>query len=206
MKTRYRLSILILLSSASLLVGCNGGTTNNYNTIVGCQLPIFNKGIGNSMLQKWGASVKQYGSNNYSDIYIGAGYFTMDNYTSDAILLPTVSAIQREGTQEIYDYFTNFLVLNPIMSLPAPESNVFASLGCGYGGASGYYDFITNPGTAQESIVHARFTFIYKYESQPFNEAFIVEFGSQMGQTISQTNAPGWYVWAQHSSALPVDH
>ena len=67
------------------------------------------------MLQKWGTSAEQYGTNNFPDEYVGAGYFTMNNYTPDAVLLPTVSAIQRDGTQEIYSYFTHFLVLIQIM-------------------------------------------------------------------------------------------
>ena len=206
MKSTTKLSLLVLLS-ASLIVGCNSGTTNNYNTtIVDCQLPTFNESIGNYMLQKWGASAEQYGTNNFADEYVGAGYFTMSNYTPDAVLLPTVSATQREGTQEIYSYFTHFLILNPIMSLPNPESNVFAALGCGYGGANGYYDFVTNPNTAQESIVHARFTFIYKYESQPFSETVIIESGNNIGNVMTQTNSPGWYIWAQHSSTLPNSH
>ena len=92
------------------------------------------------------------------------------------------------------------------MSIPNTESNIFEELGCGYGGGSGYYDFVTNPGTQSESTVHARFTFVYKYESQPFTESFLVESGANVGQVKSQTNAPGWYVDTQHSSILPGGH
>lgn len=89
------------------------------------------------------------------------------------------------------------------MSLPNVESNVFASLGCGYGGASGYYDFVVYPVTVNESTVHARFTFIYKYESQTFDESVLIESGPMTGQTVTQTNLPGWYIYTQQSSILP---
>jgi hypothetical protein len=201
--------LALIIASTLALSACNGSTTNNYNTtIIECQLPTFTESIGNYMLSKWENSVQYFSpsTNNYPDVYIGSGYFTMSNYTPDAILLPTVSAEQRDGTQAIYNYFTHFLELNPIMSLPNPESNVFAALGCGYGGANGYYDFVTSQGTPQESTVHARFTFIYQYESQPFTETFIVGSGSSIGQIKTQTNSPGWYIWAQHSSTLPGGH
>lgn len=73
-------------------------------------------------------------------------------------------------------------------------------------GGNGYYDFVINPGTLSESTVHARFTFVYKYESQPFTESFTVESGASVGQIKAQTNAPGWYILGQHSSILPVDN
>lgn len=205
MLKKRNLSLLLLLAAPLLTIGCNGGTTNNYynNTVVDCQLPTFNESIGNYMLQKWGSSAIEYGTNNYPDQYTGAAYFTMNNYTPDAVLLPTVSDIQKVGTQRIYNYFTKFLQLNPVMSLPNPESNVFSAFGCGYGGANGYYNFIINPNTPQESSVQARFTFIYKYESQPFSESVVVSGGPQVGTIITQINPPGWYIWTQNSSALP---
>lgn len=211
MKKQNCRNLLLAISGLVILAGCNGGTTNNYtnNTIVDCYLPTFTPAIGSYLLTQWGKSVQNYSPNNFSggDVYVGAGYFTMSNYTSDATLLPTVSSVQREGTQELYNYFTHFLALNPVMSIPNAESNVFVQLGCGYGGGNGYYDFVvTNPDTQVESTVHARFTFLYKYESQPFTESFTVESGASIGQVKTQTNAPGWYVWAQHSSALPDGH
>ena len=207
MKKQHFKGLLLAISGLVILVGCNSGTTNN-NTIVDCQLPTFTPEIGSSLLTQWGKNVQAYSPANYSggDVYVSAGYFTMTNYTPDAILLPTVSSTQREGTQELYNYFTHFLALNPVMSIPNAESNIFEELGCGYGGGSGYYDFVTNPGTQSESTVHARFTFIYKYESQPFTESFLVESGANVGQVKSQTNAPGWYVDTQHSSILPGGH
>ncbi len=208
-KQNYK-SLLLTASALFILTACNGGTTNNYtnNTIVDCQLPTFTPEIGSYLLTQWGNSVQAYSPANYSggDVYVSAGYFAMTNYIPDAVLLPTVSSIQREGTQELYEYFTHFLALNPVMSIPNAESNVFEQLGCGYGGGNGYYDFVTNPGTLSESTVHARFTFVYKYESQPFTESFTVESGASVGQIKAQTNAPGWYILGQHSSILPVDN
>ena len=156
-------------------------------------------------LLNWGNGLQLYSVNSIPDVYLGAGYFTMTYYTPDAILQPTVSPVQREGTQEIYDYFTHFLVTNPIMSIPSPESNVAMDLGCGYGGYVGYYDFEQYSGTNKQTTTNARFSFTYKYMETAFTSSFIVESGSQMGQTITQTNQPGWYIYQQQSSALPIE-
>lgn len=198
--------ILLCLFPALILTACNGGsTTNNYNTIADCQLPAFNSHVGADLLNAWGVGLQTYNAANNADVEVSAGYFTMSFYTPDAILLPTVSYIQRYGTQEVYDYFTHFLANNPVMTLPNTESNIFVPLGCGYGGADGYYNFTLNPDTPQESAVSARFTFIYKFESQSFTEQFTVADGPDAGRVITQTNLPGWYVLSQQSSALPIN-
>jgi hypothetical protein len=189
---------------ATILAACSSGSTTVNTTIVQCNLPIFTPQIGQELLDSWAAGLQKYSANNNPDIYSSAGYFTMSYYTNDATLLPTVSSQQRDGTQQIYNYFIGFLAKNPVMSLPKSESTTFTPLGCGYGAADGYYDFILNPDTTNEThIVNARFTFVYGYESQPFNEQAVVESGPSMGQTITQTNKPGWYIFIQQSSVLP---
>lgn len=175
------------------------------NAAPACTIPAFNKQTAEQMLTNWGNGLQLYSVNTIPDVYLGAGYFTMTYYTPDAILQPTVSPIQREGTQEIYNYFTHFLVTNPIMSIPSPESNVAMDLGCGYGGYAGYYDFLQYVGTDKQKTTNARFTFIYKYMETSFTSSFMVESGSQVGQTITQTNQPGWYIYQQQSSALPIE-
>ncbi len=205
-KTIISSFLLLLISTA--LVACNGGSTtnNSYYSNDSCSLPTFNEATGQKLLSSWNDGLQMYNANTYgySGVESSAAYFTMSYYAPDAVLLPTVSYVQRSGTQEIYNYFTHFLLKNPQMSLPQPDSIVFAPLGCGYGGADGYYDFrITDPDTLVESTVHARFTFIYKYESQSFAESVNIEAGSMAGQTVTQTNLPGWYVYVQQSSMLP---
>jgi hypothetical protein len=64
-------------------------------------------------------------------------------------------------------------------------------LSCGYDGASGYYKFVVNPETVNESNVSARFTFVYKYESQIFSDSGVIESGSMTAQTVSQINPLG---------------
>lgn len=199
MKIKF-LALLPILT----LVACNSGTTVNNNEAAACSIPAFNKQTAQQLITAWGNGLQLYGVNTISDVYLGAGYFTMTYYTPDAILQPTVSPIQRQGTQEIYDYFTHFLATDPVMSLPAPESNVAMDLGCGYGGYAGYYNFLQYPGTPEQRVVHARFTFIYMYMEQSFTSSFITESGPESGQTITQTNQPGWYVYEQHSSILPT--
>lgn len=199
------LAIIPLVGVGLTACGSGGGTTTNNYYPDDCNAPTFNSTTGQQLLDSWGEGLQTYNANTYGDIGVesSAAFFTMSYYAPEAVLLPTVSFIQREGTQEIYDYFTHFLAKNPVMSLPNLESNVFMQLGCGYGGASGYYNFVVNPGTVNESTVNARFTFVYKYESQTFNESAVIESGPMTGQTVSQTNLPGWYIDTQQSSILP---
>ena len=198
------LAIIPLVGVGLTACGSGGTTTNNYYPD-DCNAPTFNSTTGQQLLNSWGEGLQTYNAEVYGDIGVesSAAFFTMSFYVPEAVLLPTVSFVQREGTQEIYNYFTHFLAKNPVMSLPNLESNVFMQLGCGYGGASGYYNFVVYPGTINESTVNARFTFIYKYESQTFNESVVIESGPMAGQTVSQTNLPGWYIDTQQSSILP---
>lgn len=172
-----------------------------------CDAPVFDKETAINLLDAWGhGAVKYRAFATNVDPYKVAGQFTMTYYTPEATLLPTVSPVQREGTQEIYDYFVGFLSNNPEMNIAYPEHMMAYQLGCGFGSAAGYYDFkLTNHATNQTSIAHARFTFVYEYKSEPFETFFEVESGIDKGKIIKQTNPAGWYIDQQQSSLLPVD-
>lgn len=193
--------LLLLVSIASILGACGSG--NNVVVNHSCYAPDFTDQVAQQLLTNWGNGLQTYNLTNNPDIYVSAGYFTMSFYTPDAILQPTVSPIQREGTQQIYNYFTGFLKSNPVMSFD-PKLNDAASLGCGFGSYVGNYTFTLNPNTAQESTVAGRFTFIYEYMPTVFTESFSVESEGGVGETFIQTNQPGWYIMQQQSSILPL--
>lgn len=201
MKSLYHKE-LTCISIFLLCTSCGAGSTTVIST---CNSPTFTNLTAESLITSWGNGLQTYNLANNPDIYVSAGNFTMKYYTTDAILQPTLSPVQREGTQEIYDYFTEFLAKNPVMSTNF-ESNTAEALGCGYGVYAGYYNFVVYPGTPQESVSQARFTFLYQYMPESFSSSFIVESGPNNGSTISTINTPGWYVSLQQSSLLPSDH
>lgn len=192
----FRLSGYLI---AGLVCACGAGTATNVDY---CSYPTFTETMAESLITNWGAGLQSYYNQYSSDLYMGAGYFTMSYYTPDAILQPTLSQQQLYGTQELYGYFTSFLAKNPIMSTTF-ESNAALSLGCGYGGYAGYYNFVTYPGTLQESTTEARFTFIYQYEPSAYYESFTAESGTEQGTLFTQQNSAGWYISLQQSSVLP---
>lgn len=203
MKYNFTLALLV---SAGIISGCTTIVNKSTTETNSCNIPSFNQQTAEKQLVKWGNGLKLYSVSSNPDKYLGAGYFAMTYYAPDAILQPTVSQTQRSGTQELYDYFTHFVTTNPIMSIPSVESNAATTLGCGYGSYAGNYDFTKYSGTAKEQSVSARFTFIYKYMETSFTTSFTVESGPQKGKVITQTNQPGWYVYKQQSSILPVDN
>lgn len=180
-------------------VAVNSGTIEPNNN---CPYPTFNNQVAQQLLTSWGNDLQKYNAAHNRHIYNSAGYFVMNYYAPGAILQPTISPVQREGTQAIYDYFIHFLSSNPVMYFN-PESNDALSLGCGYGGYVGYYNFVINPGTVNESNVHARFTFDYVYLSPEFAESFVSVSGSSNRQVEHVINHPGWYILVQQSSILP---
>jgi uncharacterized protein (TIGR02246 family) len=98
-----------------------------------------------------------------------------ENYAPDAILIPTVSNKVRHDRHEIADYFEHFLQLKPKGSLVESNVRIFGDLAIN----SGTYDFkIVKDG--KESVVKARFTFVYKKGSD--------------GK---------WLIVEHHSSAMP---
>lgn len=200
-------NLLLCLLVPIFIYGCGAGSSNSGTSThpASCPYPIFNNQIAESLLTSWGQGLQTYNKANNPDIYVSAGDFTMTFYLPYGVLQPTLSPEQRFGTHEIYDYFVHFLSSNPVMTFN-PESNVAHDLGCGFGSYAGYYNFLTNPGTASESTLEARFTFIYEYIDRRFQESFVAESGASNGQTFIQTNQPGWYVLLQQSSALPISN
>lgn len=197
MKLKFALSMIACCVSSSYAM-----TTQD------CTAPKFTREIALELLQHWGDGALKHSSNvGGTDKYVSSGYFAMNYYARDATLLPTVSPVQRYGTQEIYDYFIGFLQNNPKMIIKSPEKLYARELGCGFGVASGYYDFILqDPKTNEKNTAYARFTFVYEYEKESFTTSFKVDDGVSKGKVLKQTNPAGWYIDLQQSSLLPTEH
>lgn len=199
----------ILLSLGILsLAGCNAGTTSaSASTPSQCpaDAPLFTQEIGNQLIDTWGNNVVKYsptGSAGYTDPYVGAAYLTGVQYLSNAVLLPTVSATTRVGSQAIYGYFTSFLLNNPVMTnIPLTGGTTLSD--CGVGVISGYYDFVLSPSGGTPSVVNARYTFQFQYLSTPTTVAITVESGVESGTVITVPQPAGWYIMLQNSAKLP---
>ena len=194
-----------ILFTATLIVGMG---TSYATSINDCKAPKFTKDTAIELLQSWGEGTLKHSSNiGGTDMYVTPGYFAMNYYSADATLLPTVSPVQRYGTQEIYEYFIGFLQNNPKMIIKSPEKIYIRELGCGFGVASGYYDFVLqDPKTNIKSTASARFTFVYEYEHESFVSSFKATGGANKDKVYKQTNQPGWYIDLQQSSLLPLEH
>lgn len=79
-------------------------------------------------------------------------------YSSDAILLPTVSNIVRHNQREIEDYFIGFLEKRPKFELEESNIRLFNTLAIHSGRYSASFK--------EDSRVMARFTFVYQYISK----------------------------------------
>jgi hypothetical protein len=191
------------------LYACSAGGSNKNFDPNACPAgaPLFTEAVGTSLINHWGDNVfyySPYGSGGYTDPYVGAAYFTANEYLFDAVLSPTVSPVTRVGSQEIYNYFTRFLSHGPryVNNPGTPESGgPFVTLaGCGYGVISGYYNFRYQDGDVQ---TNARYTFQFEYQPSSERISIVVESGPQMGSTITVNQAPGWYIALQNSARLP---
>lgn len=206
--------IPLSIISACTLAACNanGTSVSSGSPPVLCSpdAPLFTSDIGVQTINAWGANAVAYGpsgsatciSNGVTypctDTNIGAAFFTGSEYVSNGVLLPTVSAVTRVGSQTIYDYFTHFLVKSPVMTL---ESTSYVTLaGCGYGVVSGYYDFAFSDG----STTNARYTFQFQYQPIPQPISITVESGTYKGTVLNITESAGWRIMLQNSAVLPV--
>ncbi len=105
-----------------------------------------------------------------------------DEYWSDATLVPTVSNVVRDDKKSKIEYFDEFLLKKPSGTIVEPHIHV----GCNTATYSGLYDFAVSTkdmttGATVNSVVNARFTFVYEYRWE------------------SET----WKIIQHHSSKLP---
>lgn len=211
MKKMLALSTAAFVLSLTL-TGCQEGN-KNVNTEQSPQTcpanaPMFTSKIGEDRIKQWGMGANAnspVGKAGYEDINVGAAYFTMQNYTSEAVLLPTVSRISRVGLQGIYDYFLDFLLKNPQMT-EEPLKGGTTLANCGVGVMSGYYDFMLSSPNKAPKLAHARYTMQFDYQSEPKEVSITVTDGPDSGKVISYTQKPGWYIDLQNSAALPDNH
>lgn len=187
------------------LYACNNvGSNTNLNNSCPVSAPMFTKELGIQLINNWGDKLyyySPYGDSDYTDVYVGAAYFTAVSYTVDAVLLPTVNSIIRDTPQSIYNYFTSFLAKGPMMTSVFESGLPFITYAnCGIGVISGYYNFTYANGYAE---TNARYTFQFVYEPIPHNITITVESGSQAGQSLEIYQPEGWYIMSQHSSVLP---
>lgn len=169
--------------------------------------PLFTEELGTALINNWGTSVAYYspnGSGGYTNVDIGAAYFTAANYLPDAVLLPTVSPVTRDNSDSIYEYFTHFLANCPIMTnnpgTPQPGGPFVTLAGCGYGVISGYYNFAYTCGTSAGAMPKARYSFQFQYLSA----ADTISIDVIGGETTTLKQPAGqWYIMLQNSALLP---
>lgn len=104
-----------------------------------------------------------------------------DLYADDAVLLSTLSADVKDTPEEVRGYFADTFLPN------SPQGEITESYiaveRAGIATHTGLYDFsVTDPATGAESIVPARFTFVYTQEAD--------------GE---------WLISSHHSSRQPTD-
>jgi hypothetical protein len=208
-KLCMKASLLVITSSTILaLGGCTIGSTSP-SQLCPINAPLFDQNVAQASLIKWGTNALAYspyatGSTcpQCTDKYIGAAYFAAIEYLPNAVLLPTVSPITRTNSQQIYNYFTNFLGNGPQANFAAESSApIITYAACGYGEVSGYYNF--NFASGAESAA-ARYTYAFRYLATNQNIAITVESGPESGTVVNYTQTPGWYIQLHNSAKLPI--
>ena len=82
-------------------------------------------------------------------------------FLPDAVLLATVSNKPRTTHQEIRDYFDHFLLSRPVAKIDTSTVRV----GCNTASRVGTWTIaLTDPKTHKKTHVHARYSFLYKFE------------------------------------------
>jgi uncharacterized protein (TIGR02246 family) len=82
-------------------------------------------------------------------------------FSPDAVLLPTVSNKPRTTHPEIRDYFDHFLRSRPVAKLDTST----VRLSCNTATRVGTWTItLTDPKTHKKSDVHARYSFVYKFD------------------------------------------
>ena len=99
-----------------------------------------------ALFTRWNASLKTLDSDKVTA-----------NYSSKAVLLPTVSNMPRTNPAEIRDYFVKFLKLEPQGAID--KSTI--KIGCNTAYDVGIYTFTLKDGQK----VQARYSYVYGYEN-----------------------------------------
>jgi uncharacterized protein (TIGR02246 family) len=110
-----------------------------------------------AQFEKWNTALQSGNPNNIVKLY-----------ADDAILVPTVSNKVRHNHLEIRDYFVHFMKSNPVGKIVESDIRIYGEIAVN----SGLYTFFLNQGGKDESLVNARFTYVYHHLN---DEWFIIE-------------------------------
>ena len=80
-------------------------------------------------------------------------------YSSDALLLPTLSSVPRSDHDAITDYFASFLAQAPEARIDSREIR----LGCNQALDAGTYSFLLHPPGGAAQQLQARYSLVYVY-------------------------------------------
>ena len=114
-----------------------------------------------SLFDEWNSAIQSGNPENVAALY----------EEGTAILLPTMSNSVRHNRKEIADYFVQFLAKSPMGRINEGNIRIFGGIAIN----SGLYTFTFE----DDSIVRARFTFVYRWNGQR------------------------WMIAEHHSSAMP---
>jgi hypothetical protein len=194
---KFTLIIIIFI-----LISCSvGSNTYNYN-YCSSDHPLYTESIALSLINGWGDGLQKYAESEPT-VYNTAVNFTVSYYQPDSVLLGTLfsgeSDAVRYGTQRIYEYFAEFLTKYPQMTLETYNVN---PLGCGAGASSGLYSFTLNQGKPTQSVIHARYTFLFEYIPRDVTEYVKIIGGDESGKTVVKISKKGWYINTLHSTKV----
>lgn len=102
-----------------------------------------------ALFDRWNASIQ---TKNPDEV--------VENYTADAVLLPTMSNKTRTTPAEIRDYFVHFLEKSPKGVINARTIR----LGCNEAFDVGTYTFTVTGPDGKTSQVPARYSFVYEFK------------------------------------------
>lgn len=148
----FAISTLALMSAFGSAQAQSPSAANNPTVIQGvnaevCKLT--SKDEIQGLFQRWNASLKTLSPEQVTA-----------NYSSDAVLLPTVSNVSRTTPAEIQDYFVHFLQKKPEGVIN--QSHV--KIGCNKAYDVGIYSFTLQDKEGHAQVVKARYSFVYDYK------------------------------------------
>jgi len=194
------ITCVISISSCVANANADPAAGKNVSPLCATDQPAFTEQTARALIEQWGKGLKWQGTD--SDLRLAVLNIIADNYANNAVLLPTLSNKILTSNQNIYGYFygsdkPGFMAKKPQMKLDKIQGT--KALSCGYGSADGDYTFSVNSPTSGAATINARFTFVYKYFSNP--EAAIFIFGNR---NYKVDRKPGWYIVTHHSSIQPT--